>query len=307
MERKIRVEHLQSVEILVVNALTIYTALIDLFRNNNLPYNNCVSSLFDSCNTMRGVKNGVETLLRKEIPHLNDVDGDTCHHIHNACKKFTAPFDKWLENLFSDLYNDAKWASDMRSFLSEICEFMSIPFSSPEMYTPQRWISVYECVVAMITKLPAVMVLYYGGMSQSDRDIYADVFKPIVEKLNEKQLERIEKIHSLVRKKGRTKDGQERLKRITAKIFTNNHKTVMQMNFYLANLWILQEYVLVFQGKQFLVHKLHPNQIEVILKFLAHLVKPLVLNEADTPKKIARLANVIALPVKSSIPGTKGT
>ena len=51
----------------------------------------------DSCGVMRGVKNGFETKLRDQVaPNLLDVDGDACHHIHNAAKKFTKYFiDTW--------------------------------------------------------------------------------------------------------------------------------------------------------------------------------------------------------------------
>ena len=65
----------------------------------------------DSCGVMRGIKNGFETKLRDQVaPNLLDVDGDACYHVHNAAKKFTKVFDRYLETLYHDIYNDFKWS-----------------------------------------------------------------------------------------------------------------------------------------------------------------------------------------------------
>ena len=40
------------------------------------------------------LKNGLEIELREKAPHLLDIDGGVCHHIHNTVKKFWAPFKK---------------------------------------------------------------------------------------------------------------------------------------------------------------------------------------------------------------------
>ena len=59
----------------------------------------------DSCSDMRGSKNGFEIkLCESVVPALIDLDGDSCHHIYNACKKFTKICDKYLEQLYQDIY-----------------------------------------------------------------------------------------------------------------------------------------------------------------------------------------------------------
>lgn len=40
------------------------------------------------------LKSGLEIELREKAPHLLDIDGGVCHHIHNTVKKFWAPFKK---------------------------------------------------------------------------------------------------------------------------------------------------------------------------------------------------------------------
>ena len=78
--------------------------------------------LMDSCPVMRGSKNGFENKLRESVaPAPIGMDGDSCHHIHSACKKFTKIFNKYLEQFYQDIYNDFKWSEDIRVILEDIC------------------------------------------------------------------------------------------------------------------------------------------------------------------------------------------
>lgn len=76
--RKVIVEHLGSLEILNVNAASLEKVLCKLFLKNNIPWQNLVSML-----------TGLETRIHQYCPNLLDIDGDSCHHIHNAAKKFS--------------------------------------------------------------------------------------------------------------------------------------------------------------------------------------------------------------------------
>ncbi|XP_034144344.1 uncharacterized protein LOC109616948 isoform X1 [Esox lucius] len=87
--RKMIVEHFGSLEIVKVNAASLEKMLCEFFEKNNIPWNNLVSMLMDSCAVMRGSKTVLETRMHQYCPNLLDVDGDSCHHIHNAAKKFS--------------------------------------------------------------------------------------------------------------------------------------------------------------------------------------------------------------------------
>ena len=82
------VEHYDSIECVIVNAQTLFTEISKLFSRDGISWNNLVSDLSDSTNYMRGKKSGLEILIREKVPHLLDIDGDICHHIHNSVKKF---------------------------------------------------------------------------------------------------------------------------------------------------------------------------------------------------------------------------
>ena len=87
----------------------------------------------DSCSVMRGSKNGFEIKFSEgATPALITMDGDSCHHIQNAYKKFTKIFDKYLEQLYQYIYNDFKWSENIRVILEDICVCLSLTYQPPE-------------------------------------------------------------------------------------------------------------------------------------------------------------------------------
>ncbi len=107
------VEHL-------VSAASLEGAMSRFFEVKDIPWSNLISIMLDSCNVMRGSKSGLETRVREKwCQTLLDVDGDSCHHIHNAAKKFAEPFGRYLEQHLTDLHTDHQWASDqvMRQYI----------------------------------------------------------------------------------------------------------------------------------------------------------------------------------------------
>ena len=81
-------QHYKSASFTIMNANNLFDYVINSLREDEIPITNLISNLSDSTNYMRGKIAGLESLLRKEAPHLLDIDGDTCHHVHNASKIF---------------------------------------------------------------------------------------------------------------------------------------------------------------------------------------------------------------------------
>ena len=51
-----------------------------------------------SYDVMRGSKSGLENAIRGTVsPNLLNIGGNTCHHIHNSCRKFMFIFNHYLE------------------------------------------------------------------------------------------------------------------------------------------------------------------------------------------------------------------
>ncbi|KAL6473267.1 hypothetical protein MHYP_G00194550 [Metynnis hypsauchen] len=274
--RKVMVEHLGSLEILRVDAASLEKVLCDFFVKNNIPWQNLVSLLMDSCAVMRGSKTGLETRIHQHCPNLLDVDGDSCHHIHNAAKKFSEGFDGYLERVFSDLQVDHQWSPDQVMYLKEVAMILNLPVSSPQRgFVNHRWLSAYDASMATHAMMPAYQVLYYGFLSTADKGLYKEPLESIFTKHNVNQTARarVEVVQDKLAKKGMTPQGRERKKRICQKLWHEETTTVLQLSLYKGVLAILKDYVMIFQGSQTLVHKLHDRQLELFLACLACFVK----------------------------------
>ena len=274
---KVVVEHLCSVELIKANTAAIFASLENTFATGNIPWTNLVSILMDSCNVMRGTKNGLEVTLRREkAPHLLNIDGDSCHHIHNCAKKFCQPFSNWVEKLFTDIFNDHKWSSDLKDFLSQVCKLMGIQFTVPQNYVPQRWLSVYDVELSTKRMFEVYKVFYFAFLKKADKPVYQEVFDQVLEKADcsEEAKERVRVIIKELEAKRMTDDGKARKERIVEKILIQEKRMKLVLNFYVSVLAMLKRYVCVFQGSQTLVHKLHDKQLEIFTQFLACFIKP---------------------------------
>ena len=120
-KKEVVFRHLVSLNMPSVTTNDIYIALVSHFDKKKIPWEHCLASLMDSCNVVRGSKSGLKKKLHESVcPNLLDIDGDSCHQIHNGCKVFTEVFGKHLEHLFQSVYSDFKWSEDHRNILKDI-------------------------------------------------------------------------------------------------------------------------------------------------------------------------------------------
>ena len=98
--KRVVVQHYKSASFTIVNTNNSFDYVINSLRENEIPITDLISNLSDSTNYMRGKIAGFESLLRKEAPHLFDINGDTCHHVYNASKFFLPHSINILNNYF---------------------------------------------------------------------------------------------------------------------------------------------------------------------------------------------------------------
>ena len=245
----------------------------------------------DSCDVMRGVKNGFETKSRDQVaPNLLDIDGDACHHIHNAAKKFTKVCDKYLETLCWDIYNDFKWSEDLRVVLEDLCQHLGITYHQPEMYAATRWLNIYEITISHIYRFDALVVLYFSFLSDGDKILYKSRLHTIYSrrKATEESKKAIKKHQSFLKnkKKNLTKDGKARKGRICGKVFHTKTKTKLQMSLYSTALMAMKKFVKVFQQEEPAVYRIHTEQLNVFMEFLIDFVKSEVIAQNKDVNKL---------------------
>ncbi len=106
-----------------------------------------MSVLMDNCSVMRGVKHGVEKLLKKQAKHLLNIDGDSVHHAHNAGKEFSAEFGGYVENVINLIFADFKFTTNHREYLEEICTILNIKYTVPERFILQFLLNILYILV----------------------------------------------------------------------------------------------------------------------------------------------------------------
>ena len=250
--------------------------------------------LLDSCSVMRGCKTGVETRLRESAPHLLDVDGDTLHHVHNAVKKFTLPFEKFLEKLPTDVHTDLKWSPDIRT---------GMEFTMPTRYVPTRWLTIFDAVNDLSYKLDAYTLLYYSFLKKNEKLQFLSTVIEIYRRRNvsEEAKNEIKNIRGKLAAKKLTDDGAKRKTRIICRLFVERTRMLLYKHFYASALPLLKEYVLLFQKNEPQIHKLHDEFIRTLKEFLAGFCKPEVLSKLVN----LSLDDQVMLPQQDIFVGTK--
>lgn len=289
IKKEVVVEHLASIELVKADAASIFEAVRELIQGNGIPWTNLQSCLMDSCSVMRGEKSGFQARLKQCVPHLLDIDGDSCHHIHNAVKRFCGPFDSWVERLFFDLHTDFKWSSESRELMSELCFLFSVKYTMQGRFIPHRWLSAYDIALSTQRLYDVYRIFYFpfvDNQAKYKKEIQIEINKlPTL-----KSQLRVQSILEVLKLKFKTmtKEGKQRKQRIVERLFHNNVKTCLILNLYVSALPMLKEYVCLFQTQAPMVHKLHDAQIKTTRKFLASFIKAEKLVDL-TPKQLASL------------------
>ena len=238
-----------------------------------------MSILMDSCAVMRGSKGGLETLVKKrKAPQLLNIDGDSYHHAHNACKSFCKPFNMHVEGLLADLHIEFKWSAELKAFLWDNCTALGISPTSPERYVPHRWLSVFNVCLDTSRLFDAYTVFYYSFLPPEHHQEFKPVLQEVLNRagLSSACRDKVKGIQADIQKKwsGSTKEGKERKLRLLDKVFFNRTWTLLVMEFYLKTLPLLKSYVMFFQSGGCLIHHLHPKQHELFSGFCKNFLSP---------------------------------
>ena len=110
--------------------------------------------------------------LRDKANHLLNIDGDLCRKVHNAVKKFSEPFDKYLENLWCNIHNDVKFSADIKMALNKLCLLVGLHYNKPSQPVAHRWLSIYTTTATNLPMYDALYLLYYSWLSTNDKALY---------------------------------------------------------------------------------------------------------------------------------------
>ena len=300
---KVCVYHIKSVHLIKVNASTVTEKLLEALNEFDLDKSRLISILMDSCAVMRGSKSGVETRMKKHCPNLLDVDGDTCHHVNNAARKFTTALGGNAELLFFDLHTHFKYSSDQKDAYYQICQALQLPCHLPLAHCATRWLSSFECSCHFLELIDAYTVFFHTFLKEEDRKknrhYLIDVFKRRKTSVEGQQF--IEDIQEELRRKKFTKAGRQRLERIEGFLFEERRKLIVTMKLYRSVLSILRKYTLLFQREEPMIHMVYEELENIYREFLSFFVRPEVLMDKSA-KSLCQLKldeSTVQLPLDS--------
>ena len=272
----VAIHHLSSVELVKTDAKSVFEAIVKVIDSSELPWNNLLSVLLDSCNTMRGVKSGVEKLIRDtKSPHLLDIDGESCHHAHGVSKALCKPFDYWLERLFMDLYLDFKYCTEYKVSMTDICLLAGVNFTVPSRFTNQRWLNAHDQSLETSRLFDLYLIFYSAFLPVHLRAKYTHLIDNLMKKFpTHGARQRVREILSIMRGKSMTPEGKQRKQRIINRLFEEQQKTLLQLDFYQASMFSLKCFVEDLQKKEPSIHRLHELHLSTARRFLSNFIEP---------------------------------
>ena len=93
------------------SAQEVVDVVVEFFESNLIPLNNIIVVTTDGCSTMLGDDNGVQSILRRRIPHLPRWGGCSCHDLSNLLKAGVSKLNPSLTSLYSHLHSYLSSAS----------------------------------------------------------------------------------------------------------------------------------------------------------------------------------------------------
>ena len=140
-------------------AAAIFTEIDKCLTLQGLSYSNMVSFNSDSCNTMKGQRNGVVAHMRENQPNLADF-GCICHlenlAIKAAIKILPVNVENFLVDINTHFYLSVKRIEELKSF----CEFVNVGYKQILSHVETCWLSLLH-VIARILELWPALVSYF--------------------------------------------------------------------------------------------------------------------------------------------------
>ena len=241
-----------SVEMTVVNAETVFEAVRNKFMEDQIPLTNLVSVLSDSAAYMRGSISGFQARLKEVAPHIMDIDGDVCHHIHNSVKKFSTNLDpsEMLSKLLDDIYNDMDFSADLRDDLKSVCKHLGIAELMPLQRACHRWMSIYDASARFMEIHNALTLVYSSWLTVEEKRQNQPLLTKMLQGVKKDSRLSILSILQRLKSKKLTPAGRERKNRIADRLIKKRQHSLLVANILISTLPLFKSFILTFEQKK---------------------------------------------------------
>ena len=169
---KVELRHLGSRIQNLSTAKDILSSIESILTEYDIEWSQVLSVLMDNCSTMRGVRGGVETLIRHKNPYLLDISGDTIHMVNNAAKVLLNCVDSDIQLFCSDLFYDVEESPKVKHLFQELQVLMN---SSPRhLIRPisSRFLQMNDVTSRVMALYDSLTMYFYSFLSEEEKSRY---------------------------------------------------------------------------------------------------------------------------------------
>ena len=142
---KIVTRHLDTIGITDLTAGGIFCSLDETLLKYRLSFDKLLSFTSDTCNVMKGAKNGVIAKLREKPPNVIDVHC-ICHVVDLCVKSAVKAPAMKVDDLLVDLYYHFHHSVKRVASLVEYAEFCTTEYKSVVKHCQTRWLSLRRAI-----------------------------------------------------------------------------------------------------------------------------------------------------------------
>lgn len=138
-----------------------------------IDWNQIISVLMDNCSTMRGVRGGVEALIREKNLNLMDISGDTVHMVNNVAKALLSHVDSSVQDFCSDIYYDIEESPKVREIFHEIQSLLNNG-TVKQLIRPisSRFLQMLDVCDRVVDLSDSLTVYYYSFLTEEEKASY---------------------------------------------------------------------------------------------------------------------------------------
>lgn len=172
-ENKVQLRHLGSRSQNLATASNIMDSIESVLREYDIEWWQVLSVLMDNCATMRGVRGGVEALIRKKNPNLLDISGDTIHMVNNVAKTLLSNVDSAIQDFCGDIFYDIEESPKVREIFKEVQSLLNV--SNPKhLIRPisSRFLQMLDVTTRAVDMWDSLTIYYYSFLSDNEKRHY---------------------------------------------------------------------------------------------------------------------------------------
>lgn len=147
-------------------AESIFNAIMNVFKENDIPISNLVGFGADNCATMMGRHNGVQALL-KQVKTTLYVSGCICHNLNLASSHAAKHIPKTVDDLIRYINSFFCNSSTRRDDLTEFQKFFNSEEHAILKYAPTRWLSRQAAVDRIIEQWDPLTSFFTLSVNES--------------------------------------------------------------------------------------------------------------------------------------------